>query len=435
MSEIKLPEGWVWKTLTDLVGKRGVFCDGDWVESKDQDEKGEIRLIQLADIGDGSFRNKSNRFLTHQKAVELRCTFLNNGDVLIARMPDPLGRACIFPLQEKSRYVTVVDVCIVRPAPDLVDNKLLTYWINAPQIRSEIDSLQSGSTRKRISRKNLSIIRFPIPPIPIQHQIVARIEELFSELDAGVKELQTALSRLKTYRRSLLQAAFSGTLNGTSQHWTKTKLGEVVDCLDHKRKPVSSKIRQTQHGDVPYYGANGQTGWINEYLFNEDLVLVVEDETFTGREKPFSYKISGKSWVNNHAHILKPKSKSVLNIDFLNYSLWYYPFLPLTTGTTGRKKLTKAALLNAPYIIPDLSTQTQIVSEIEARLSEADAMEVTIRQELVRAENLRQSILKRAFEGKLVASSVEQSKAENLVEVAEPSGPTYNGPAEQLSLF
>jgi len=97
IDENELPEGWRLSTIADLVGKEGVFVDGDWVESKDQDPNGDVRLIQLADIGDGIYRDKSARFLTNQKAIALNCTFLEQGDVLIARMPDPLGRTCIFP--------------------------------------------------------------------------------------------------------------------------------------------------------------------------------------------------------------------------------------------------------------------------------------------------------------------------------------------------
>src|ERR1035441_2972954 len=103
-----LPSGWEWKTIPDLVSDDGVFIDGDWVESKDQDPNGDVRLIQLADVGDGAYRDKSDRFMTKAKAEELRCTFLSQGDVLIARMPDPLGRACIFPGDTKPS-VTVVD--------------------------------------------------------------------------------------------------------------------------------------------------------------------------------------------------------------------------------------------------------------------------------------------------------------------------------------
>src|SRR4051794_21342905 len=113
LGQYQLPVGWAWATIPELAGKAGVFVDGDWVESVDQDPNGDVRLIQLADVGDGVFRNKSNRFMTKAKADELHCTFLKENDVLIARMPDPLGRACIFPGDEKLA-VTVVDVAIVR---------------------------------------------------------------------------------------------------------------------------------------------------------------------------------------------------------------------------------------------------------------------------------------------------------------------------------
>src|SRR5207237_2928811 len=100
------------QTLASLL-EDGIFIDGDWIESKDQDPSGEVRLIQLADVGDGVFRNRSSRVLTMEKAKELRCTFLQPGDVLVARMPDPLGRACIFPGVGRPA-VTAVDVCILR---------------------------------------------------------------------------------------------------------------------------------------------------------------------------------------------------------------------------------------------------------------------------------------------------------------------------------
>ena len=113
-------------TLSKIIGENGVFVDGDWVESKDQDANGNVRLIQLADIGDGVFINKSNRFLTSEKAKELKCTLLKQGDLLIARMPDPLGRACIFPGLNMP-CITVVDICIVRPDANIADHNSMSF--------------------------------------------------------------------------------------------------------------------------------------------------------------------------------------------------------------------------------------------------------------------------------------------------------------------
>ena len=85
-------------TLADITGTQGVFLDGDWVESKDQDPQGEVRLIQLADIGINKFINKSSRFLNLPTANRLRCTFLQADDILLARMPDPRLPQCVFVL-------------------------------------------------------------------------------------------------------------------------------------------------------------------------------------------------------------------------------------------------------------------------------------------------------------------------------------------------
>jgi type I restriction enzyme, S subunit len=159
----QLPKSWDLRTIPELVGDKGVFIDGDWVESKDQDPNGDVRLIQLADVGDGNYRDRSARFLTSEKAKELGCTFLKKNDVLIARMPDPLGRACIYPGDEKPA-VTVVDVCIVRSDKDSFDHRWLSHFVNAYPFRAAISGLQAGSTRKRISRGNLATIPLPVPP-------------------------------------------------------------------------------------------------------------------------------------------------------------------------------------------------------------------------------------------------------------------------------
>ena len=205
----ELPEGWAITTIGDVIGCDGLFVDGDWIESKDQDLKGDVRLTQLADIGDGVYRDRSNRFLRHEKAIQLGCTFLQSNDLMVARMPDPLGRACIFPGDSKPS-VTAVDVCIVRTGLHGADHHWLMYTINSPLFRLAVAGLQSGSTRKRISRSNLAKIEFPLPPLTEQHRIVAKIEELFTKLNAGMEALNKIKLQLKQYRHAILKHAFEG---------------------------------------------------------------------------------------------------------------------------------------------------------------------------------------------------------------------------------
>ena len=149
---------WVDAGIGDTVASDGLFTDGDWVETKDQDPNGSVRLIQLADIGEGTFLDKSARFLTKAKAHALNCTFLAKGDLLVARLAEPLGRCCIFPLEGVEEYVTVVDVCVVRFGASPIDPKYLMYAINSPRTRAGIEALSSGSTRKRVSRANLASV-------------------------------------------------------------------------------------------------------------------------------------------------------------------------------------------------------------------------------------------------------------------------------------
>jgi type I restriction enzyme S subunit len=133
----ELPDGWKLVTVSELAGLGGLVADGDWIESKDQDPDGDVRLIQLADIGVGEFLNRSERFLTSHKARELQCTMLDTGDLLVARMPDPLGRACLFPGVGQPS-VTAVDVFIWRPGKNAANTRWLMHAINSPQVRESI---------------------------------------------------------------------------------------------------------------------------------------------------------------------------------------------------------------------------------------------------------------------------------------------------------
>jgi type I restriction enzyme S subunit len=207
---VKLPDGWACSPLRDFVGREGVFADGDWIESKDQDPLGEVRLVQLADVGDGKWLNKSNRHLTSAKAAQLRCTVLSEGDLLVARMPDPLGRACIFPGDAKP-CVTVVDVCIVRTGTD-VSHDWLMYSINSPEFRGAIKLNASGTTRQRISRKNLGDLELPLPPLNEQRRIVDKIEALTARSRRAKEALDAVPVLLDKLRQSILAAAFRGDL-------------------------------------------------------------------------------------------------------------------------------------------------------------------------------------------------------------------------------
>lgn len=219
--ENMIPDSWAEVNLSDFAVNGGLFSDGSWIESKDQDPNGEIRLIQLADIGVCEFKDRSDRYMSSSKADELKCTFLKKGDILIARMPDPIGRACIFPFDGK--YVTVVDIAFLRTNLSFVDNSLIVYFINSPQFLEQVNLLSSGTTRQRISRKNLEAIPFPLPPFREQKRIVDKLDSLFRQF----KDLKEKIESLKNIGGKYLNSCIINIAENS--FYTRKKIGEFLE--------------------------------------------------------------------------------------------------------------------------------------------------------------------------------------------------------------
>lgn len=192
-----------YRPLAEVVAG-GLISDGDWIESKDQDPDGSVRLIQLADIGDGRYLNKSKRFLTKETASRLKCTSLRQGDIIVARMPDPIGRACIYPGDAKEA-ITVVDVCILRVDEKTADARWLMSAINADFTRRAIERAAGGTTRTRISRGSLEKLLMPCPPLPEQQKIAAILTAVDDKLDVIARQIDAT----QTLKQGLMQTLFS----------------------------------------------------------------------------------------------------------------------------------------------------------------------------------------------------------------------------------
>lgn len=134
----------------------------------------------------------------------------------------------------------------------------------------------------------------------------------------------------------------------------KILLEDCCEILDSQRVPITATNRAK--GPYPYYGANGVQDYVDDYIFDDELVLLAEDGgNFGSKTKPIAYRVSGKCWVNNHAHVIKPKNR--IDVDFLCYSLMFYNTDGLVNGAT-RKKLTQATMRK--MLIPDLSKEQQL---------------------------------------------------------------------------
>lgn len=501
-----LPENWIVATIEELIdGKDGLFKDGDWIETKDQDPNGEVRLIQLADIGDGFFRNRSDRFMTKERALELNCTFLKKGDILVARMPDPLGRACVFPYSEEEKYVTVVDVAIIRTGQNGVNNKYLTHFINSPLIRKQIGDLQTGTTRKRISRGNLSTIKIPIPPLNEQIRIAFKIDELFSKLDNEVVNLKFAQNQLKVYRQSLLKYAFEGKL---TELWRKENNPESAEKLIDRIKAEKERFYEEELNNwrIKY------KIWVEHEKKGKRPIKPSKPKKNTQiyKKNLFEYKSLPKNWlwtniidvvykvgdidhkmpkdypngipylstgnINDNGTLDFSKSKMISEEDYLNLSSKIKPnindIIFPRYGTIGRNVLvntdkkflvsyscaiikTIPHLINVKYLylftlspiikseikkyvvqttqanigissiekfvfpLCNIAEQEKIVSELEKSLSLIDNLEKTIENSLTKSEILRKSILKKAYQGKLVDQNLNDEPISKLFKQIE----------------
>jgi len=200
--------------------------------------------------------------------------------------------------------------------------------------------------------------------------------------------------------------------------WSWVKFSEIVECLDNERIPLNSEQRSKIKGDIPYYGANGKLDSIDQFIFDEELLLVAEDGGSWGNKQKCSYIIRGKSWVNNHAHVLR--MKELANIVYIMHFLNYSDLNKYITGTT-RGKLNKKNMNKINVILPPLPTQKKIVAILE----KAEKLKGWRRE----ADELTDEFLKSTFL-EMFGDPVNNPKGwemRNLGEVAEvSSGLTLN---------
>ena len=390
-------------TLVDIISNGGLLCDGDWIETKDQDVRGKVRLIQLADIGDGEFKDKSSKYITLETAERLHCTFLEKGDILIARLPEPLGRACIFPLE--GAYITAVDIAILRIKDISINPQYIMYLINSSTFRSQIKQYESGTTRKRISRKNLEKIEFSLPNLEIQNRIVARIEELFSKLDKAVDTLKTTKEQLAVYRQAVLKDAFSDfekkdsmrnlttVVTSGSRGWAKyySENGALfvrIGNLTHSG--IDIDFSDIQHITPP----DNAEGIRTRLQPNDVLVSITADLGSIG----FVSKKGEEAYINQHIALVRFQNSAQGR-----FMAWYlrseYGQKDLLKNKRGGGKLGLGLddIRDTPVPIVDDVTAKETVDKIEEQLSVCNSIEKTVDTALAQTDAMRQSILKQAF--------------------------------------
>ncbi|MDX9712976.1 MAG: restriction endonuclease subunit S [Ignavibacteriaceae bacterium] len=370
---------------------------------------GKIPWIKSGELNFNTIRDSEEK-ITADAIENSNAKILEKGTLLIALYGATVGRLAFLGIEAATNQAVAAIF-----TPKNLSSKFL-YWFLF-SYREKLLTQRIGGAQPNISQGTLRNIPIPLPPLAEQKKIVEKIEELFSGLDSGVASLKKAKEQIKLYRQSVLVSAFSGklttkftkntenlselsVLSGLPHGWKWVKLGEVTNNFDGQRIPLSKEVRAKRKGEYRYFGATEIIDYIDDYIFDGTYLLIGEDgANLLSKSRPLSFIVDGKFWVNNHAHVLQ--TKNGLKIKYLNY---FFNSISLGSYVTGsaQPKLTQKNLNKIPLPLAPLNQQTQIVSEIEKRFSEADNLEKAIDDSLEKSEALRQSILKQAFEGRLV---------------------------------
>ena len=431
-----LPNSWEWTTLQEACSAPQY----GWTTKATAE--GTLHLLRTTDITDGNVNWETVPFCTEEPPDKEKY-LLRKGDIVISRAGS-VGYSYLVKNPQNAVFASY----LIRFKPlSIIDENFLIFFLKSPDYWKTVLKEKAGIALPNVNATKLKRIEIPLPPFAEQRRIVAKLEVLFTQLDASVDNLKKAQTQLQRYRQSLLKSAFEGELTkewregysgelepmsvsedseleGLTElpdRWMCTTLANCVEILDSQRVPINAKERETrisgkQESELfPYYGATGQVGWIDDYLFDEELVLLGEDGApFFDFSKDTAYLIKGKSWVNNHAHVLRAKTEITSN-QLLCYYLNTFDYHGYLTGTT-RLKLNQSTMRKIPIPLPPLLEQQHLVAEIERCFSIADEVEATLDAELKRAERLRQSILKHAFSGKLVPQDPNDEPASVLLE-------------------
>lgn len=266
--------------LENLSSLCDTFIDGDWIESKDQSNEG-IRLIQTGNVGNGFFKDKEDqcRFISNETFDKLHCTEIFPGDILVARLPDPIGRSCIIP-DGLGRMITAVDCSIIRLKASILPYFFVAYTMTSTY-SGQINEVTAGTTRRRVSRANLGNIKVPTPPTDQQKLFVSIAEQADKSKFVGFKSQFIEMFYNENFRCEKLKPHIevirgvsykptdvSGSVNDSSVVILRSNNianGQInfddIVCVDSSRVSDSQRLG---YGDIVMCGSNGSKNLVGK---------------------------------------------------------------------------------------------------------------------------------------------------------------------------
>ncbi|KZU34309.1 Type I restriction-modification system specificity subunit S [Lactiplantibacillus plantarum] len=276
---------------------------------------------------------------------------LSAGDILFTTEA-PMGNVALVP--DKGKYILSQRTIAFKLDKAKLDNLFWLEFLESTIFKSKAVAISSGGTAQGVSQKSL---RQVIVIIPSDVNEQKRIGQVLVTVDNLIAANEDKVQQLKTLKKLMMQKIFSQEwrFKGFTDPWEQRKLESVVIVYDKGRVPVTSTERIS--GDTPYYGANGIQDYVDGYTHDGEFTLIAEDGANDTRNYPIKF-VSGKIWVNNHAHVLAGK-QNILNTRFLSFSLQQINIEPFLSGS-GRAKLNASEMKKLLIAVPNIYEQIKV---------------------------------------------------------------------------
>jgi len=272
-------------------------------------------------------------------------------------------------------------------------NPFLSWFFRSGAFREQI-GVGENTMINQITKYMLDAIRVPMPQPAEQHRIVSILDEAFEGIAAtkanAEKNLQNA--------RELFESYAKGEFAHGADRWPTRTLDQIATNLDSRRVPITKSDRMA--GEFPYYGASGIVDYVDDYLFEGDALLISEDgANLLARSTPIAFSVSGRYWVNNHAHILKFNHMATQR--FVEFYLECIPLDKYITGA-AQPKLNQRAMNSIPISIPpSVEEQARVVNRLDGLEEQSQLLQGMYKRKLAALDELKSSLLHRAFTGTL----------------------------------
>ena len=342
---------------------------------------GEIPFINAGHIVGGKLDFSDMNYISEEKYNQLNSGKIQEKDILYC-LRGSLGKKAI--VKDIPKGAIASSLVIIRPDIQRLNSDYLFYALESPTVQEQMMQANNGSSQPNLSAKSVSDYTFNLPDIKEQLVIVSKLVKV-NELIAMRKE---QLAKLDQLVKSRFTELFGDPVTNPLG-WKTRRFDSLCENLDYRRKPITASEREA--GIYPYYGASGIVDYVADYLFDEDILLVSEDgANLLMRSTPIAFSVSGKVWVNNHAHVVRFEKMSMQK-----YIEVFFSLIDISDHITGsaQPKLNQAKLNAMMFPVPDNDRLEAFLSFVE----HTDKSKVAIQQSLDKLELLKNSLMQEYF--------------------------------------